>query len=223
MTTTLTDLQKRIHDYEKTYHRTAHSVRLLAVSKAQSIEKIASLYQQGQRAFGENYLQEALLKIPALPTDIEWHFIGTLQRNKTRRVAENFAWVQSVTSIELAKRLNEQRPSHLLPLNICIEINLQQEHSKSGVYLNDVETLMNYCATRSNLKLRGIMAIPQPQSSFTAQCAVFHELHTLYQSLQMQGFALDTLSMGMSDDFEAAIAEGTTLIRIGRALFGERV
>lgn len=210
------DLNSKIAAYEEKYHRPSGSVELLAVSKGQPIEKILSVYHTGQRQFGENYLQEALPKIAALPDDIIWHFIGPVQSNKTRKIAEHFHWVQSVDDLAIAKRLNDQRPAHLPPLNICIQVNIDNEPTKSGIAPEMVFDLATACLTLPRLRLRGLMSLPKRQASF-------HDLNNLFKSLCQQGISLDTLSMGMSDDFEAAIAEGSTMIRIGRALFGPRL
>jgi hypothetical protein len=180
-------------------------------------------YSAGQSSFGENYLQEALLKMDKLPSDIEWHFIGAIQRNKTKKIAEHFDWVQSVDSTIIAQRLNDQRPLHLSPLNICIEVNVNHENTKIGVLSENVFSLATYCMNLPRLRLRGLMTIPFPQLHFSQQRQSFQQLHILYQSLLQKGLPLDTLSMGMSDDFEAAIAYGSTMVRIGTALFGERI
>jgi hypothetical protein len=177
------------------------------------------MYNEGQRLFGENYLQEALPKIKALPQDIEWHFIGTIQRNKTKKIAEHFAWVQSVANVDIAQRLNNQRPIHLPSLNICIEVNINNEPSKSGVLVKDVLPLAVYCLTLPRLSLRGIMAIPEKTDDFKLQRHSFNQLSLLYESLRRKKIDLDTLSMGTSQDFEAAVAEGSTMVRIGGDLF----
>lgn len=216
------DLKYQIELCERKYHRPSGSVRLLAASKRQSIEKIKAIYDMGQRCFGESYLQEALPKIQSLPTDIEWHFIGPVQSNKTRKIAEYFSWVHSIDDAHIAKRLNDQRPPHLPPLNICIEVNISHEATKSGVSIDDVMPFAKYCLSLSRLRLRGLMTIPARGENLTEQRKPFHQLHDLYESLCQNNIPLDTLSMGMSEDFEAAIAEGSTMVRIGRALFGER-
>lgn len=217
--TNLSSLKKCISDYEQKYSRESGSVRLLAVSKAQSIEKIIQAYEAGQNCFGENYLQEALKKIELLADKaIEWHFIGPIQSNKTRKIAENFSWVHSVDSIKIAKRLNDQRPAHLPPLNICIEVNISNQETKSGVTAEEVAALADYCLTQPRLKLRGLMTIPAPHNPRHE----YHHLHTIWNQVRDSGIALDTLSMGMSNDFEAAIAEGATIVRIGWTLFGQR-
>ena len=212
-----------IREAENKYHRPLNSVQLLAVSKGQNVNKIIEAYHAGQYAFGENYLQEALAKMALLPDkNIEWHFIGQLQRNKTRKIAEHFSWVHSVDDILLAQRLNDQRPEHLPPLNICIEVNMSHEKNKSGVAISEVLTLANACQPLPRIKLRGLMVIPAATHDVEKQRATFHQLFLLQQSLLAQSILVDTLSMGMSDDYEAAIAEGSTIVRIGSALFGAR-
>ncbi|HTM63168.1 MAG TPA: YggS family pyridoxal phosphate-dependent enzyme [Gammaproteobacteria bacterium] len=219
----LTHIKKQISEYEKKYSRPEHSVSLLAASKKQSSDKIREAYSAGQRVFGENYLQEALLKMQELSDlQIEWHFIGPIQSNKTKKIAQHFDWVQSVDSIKIAERLNNQRPSHLPPLNICMEVNISDEASKSGVTIADVHSLAAACKSFPRLKLRGLMTIPAPAANFAEARKQFHRLYDVYQQLNAQNLQLDTLSMGMSDDFEAAIAEGSTLVRIGTAIFGAR-
>jgi pyridoxal phosphate enzyme (YggS family) len=226
ITNNIISLQTRIREYETKYHRTPQSVTLLAASKSQSPEKIIEAYHAGQALFGENYLQEALDKMQTLAsehlTNLEWHFIGPMQSNKTRKIAEHFSWVHSVDSVKIATRLNEQRPSSLPPLNVCIEVNISQEESKSGVTLENLEELATFCQLAPHLTLRGLMAIPSSEDNMEDQRRAFKELHQLYKQLQQKGFVLDTLSMGMSEDFEAAIAEGSTMVRIGTALFGAR-
>jgi len=213
-----------ITENEKKYGRALHTVNLLAASKAQSVEKIIEAYEAGQRLFGENYLQEALLKIKALASyDIEWHFIGHVQSNKTRKIAENFSWVQSVSSANIAKRLHDQRPLNLPALNVCLEVNIDEEALKSGIAAKEVFALSEYCQSLSRIKLRGLMAIPAPRNNMDDQRAVFHQIKQLFDSLNEKGFGLDTLSLGMTEDMEAAIAEGSTMVRVGRGIFGERI
>lgn len=221
--TRLHAILKNIRDCEAKYGREAGSVKLLAVSKQQTIEKIQEAFQAGQRAFGESYLQEALEKM-ALLSDlpIEWHFIGPLQSNKTRQIAEHFAWVHSVANERIAKRLNEARPVSLPPLNICLQVNISHEETKSGADPQAIFAQALACRHLPRLCLRGLMGIPAPTADLNIQRQAFRELHQLWQTLRNEGYALDTLSMGMSLDFEAAIAEGSTLVRIGTALFGGR-
>lgn len=199
------------------------TVRLCAVSKAQDAAKIRSAYEAGQHVFGENYVQEAISK-QALLNDcaIEWHFIGPIQSNKTQLIAQHFDWVQSVDRLKIAERLSSARPAHLPPLNICLQVNSSEEATKSGASLAELITLAQQVVLLPKLTLRGVMAIPAPSASYDKQRAQFKLVREAYQTLQQQGFALDTLSIGMSDDFEAAIAEGATLVRIGSAIFGAR-
>jgi pyridoxal phosphate enzyme (YggS family) len=216
-------VRQRIAAAEVRFERTPGSVQLLAVSKGQPAAALREACAAGQRCFGESYAQEALGKITAL-TDCapEWHFIGPLQRNKTRTVAANFAWVQSLDRLTLAERLHAQRPAAMPALQVCIEINISGETSKSGVAPVDVPALAAAVAALPRLRLRGLMALPAPVSEFAAQRAAFQRLRTLYEDLRARGYALDTLSMGMSGDLEAAIAAGATLVRVGTAIFGER-
>lgn len=215
----LAALQQQIRSYELKYERIPHSVTLLAVSKQQSLSRMADVYKQGQRHFGENYLQEALLKMQSFDhAEIVWHFIGHIQRNKTKKIAEHFAWVQSVASLTIAQRLSDQRPAHLPPLNICLEVNISNEANKSGVLPEAVAELAQACLKLPRLRLRGLMAIPEAENS----TPYFKKMALLMQQLNQSGFQLDTLSIGMSNDFEAAIAAGSTMVRIGTALFGNR-
>lgn len=219
----LKEIQKSIHIAEEHYQRSSGAVKLLAVTKGQSITKIQEAVQAGQKYFGENYLQEALPKIAALPNDnIQWHFIGTIQSNKTKAIAENFHWVQSVDRIKIAERLNQQRPVQFPPLNVCIEVNVSGEMNKSGIVLSGVNELALAIQQMPRLKLRGLMTIPAATHDFVQQCIPYRKLHEVWLQLREQGFALDILSMGMSNDFEAAIAEGSTMVRIGTAIFGPR-
>lgn len=216
-------VKKHIHAYALKYGRDPASIQLLAASKAQPLDRLEAVYQSGQRIFGESYLQEALEKMSRLPKDIEWHFIGHIQSNKTKQIATHFNWVHSVDNEKIAKRLSEQRPANLPPLNICIEYNINHEITKSGVKTQAAAiTLAAFCQSLPRLRLRGLMAIPAKQSSLEKQREEFHELTNLWRLLSEKGFSLDTLSMGMSDDLEAAIAEGSTFVRVGTAIFGER-
>jgi pyridoxal phosphate enzyme (YggS family) len=199
---------------------------LLAVSKTKPASMIRQASALGQREFGENYLQEALDKQEELADldDLVWHFIGPLQSNKTRAVAENFAWLHTIDRLKIAKRLSEQRPTHLAPLNVCLQVNISREPSKSGVMPEDVEALAKEVAALPGLKLRGLMAIPAPAESLSAQRQPLSEMRELLSALQkaLPDAPLDTLSMGMSDDLEAAVLEGATLVRLGTAIFGAR-
>ena len=207
------------------YGRTPGSVTLLAVSKTWPAAHVRDAVAAGQRAFGENYVQEGVdkvLALQALNTALEWHFIGPLQSNKSRLVAESFDWVHSIDRLKIAERLAGQRPDSLPPLAVCLQVNVSGEASKSGVDLNTAAALAHEIARLPRLRLRGLMAIPAPADDFAAQCLPFRRLRALYDQLRGEGLALDTLSMGMSHDLEAAIAEGSTLVRVGTAIFGER-
>ena len=195
----------------------APGVTLLAVSKTQSADRIREAFDAGQKAFGENYVQEAVQKMEGLPPSLEWHLIGPLQSNKTRLAAERFAWVQTVASEKIARRLSEQRPASLPPLNVLIQVNVSGEASKSGVELDEVQNLAQAIAALPRLKLRGLMAIPEPGADRSRYASV----RNVFDKLKGQ-FGFDTLSMGMSDDLDLAIAEGSTMVRIGTAIFGQR-
>ncbi|WP_343742241.1 YggS family pyridoxal phosphate-dependent enzyme [Herbaspirillum huttiense] len=207
--------------------RVPSSVQLLAVSKTFGPEAVAEAVAAGQRAFGENYLQEALDKIAALPalvpdTPLEWHFIGPIQSNKTRPIAEHFDWVHSVDRLKIAQRLSEQRPEELGPLNICLQVNISAEASKSGLSPEELPEVAAQVAQLPRLRLRGLMAIPAPSDDMKQQRAAFAAVRGLYEQLRTVGLPLDTLSMGMSADLEAAVAEGATIVRVGSAIFGAR-
>ena len=199
-------------------------IRLLAVSKTQPAEVVLEAWEAGQRDFGENYLQEALPKLSTLADhDARWHFIGGLQSNKTRTVAEHFDWLHTLDRASIAKRLSDQRPDSLPPLHVCLQVNVSGEGSKGGAAPERVAELAAAVAALPHLKLRGLMAIPAPAQGEAAQRKPFRQLRELMQELNATGYDLDTLSMGMSEDLEAAILEGATLIRIGTAIFGARV
>jgi len=192
-------------------------VTLLAVSKTQSADRIREAFAAGQKAFGENYVQEAVQKMEGLPPSLEWHLIGPLQSNKTRIAAERFAWVQTVASEKIARRLSEQRPASLPPLNVLIQVNVSGEASKSGVELDQVADLARAIATLPRLQLRGLMAIPEPGADRSRYASV----KKVFEQLKGR-FGFDTLSMGMSDDLDVALAEGSTMVRVGTAIFGPR-
>ncbi len=216
-------LLARIRRAESATGRLPGSTRLLAVSKTRDAAEIRALADLGQRRFGENYLQEAEQKIGQLrDLDLEWHFIGRIQSNKTRPIAELFDWVHSLASLKHARRLSEQRPTHLPPLNICLQVNTSGEQSKEGHTPEELSALIGEYATLPNLRLRGLMTIPAPAAGEEAQRRPFQLLRQLRERLTTPTLPLDTLSMGMSDDLEAAISEGATLIRIGTAIFGPR-
>jgi pyridoxal phosphate enzyme (YggS family) len=203
--------------------RDPETVRLLAVSKKQSVEKILEAAAAGQRDFGESFVQEGIDKIEkTADSRLIWHFVGHLQSNKTRPVAEYFDWVHTIDKLKTARRLSQQRPDEQAPLNICLQVNIDDEAGKSGVGAAGVTELANACAELPNLRLRGLMCLPAIRTSFDAQREPFAKLRRLQEELRRDGLALDTLSMGMSGDFRAAIFEGATIVRIGTAVFGER-
>lgn len=203
--------------------RARSSVQLLAVSKTRPAESIAALAESGQASFGENYVQEALPKIAALEAmPLEWHHIGLIQSNKTRDIAGHFSWAHGVDQLKLAQRLSQQRPEHLPPLNICVQVNTSGEASKSGCLPVEAAALCQQLQALPRLRLRGLMCLPAPVEDGRDSGGEFRQLRRLFESLVDSGIALDTLSMGMSDDFESAILEGATIIRIGSALFGAR-
>ena len=208
---------------EKRYDRPEGSVALLAVSKVKPASDVLAAFEAGQKAFGENHLQEALRKQDELAAyPIEWHFIGPIQSNKTRPIAEHFQWVHSVDREKIASRLNDQRPADSPPLDVCVQVNVSGEDTKSGVSPEAALSLCQSVASLPRLRLRGLMAIPRPESDLTRQRAAFAEVRKLKESIVASGLPLDTLSMGMSGDLEAAIAEGSTMVRIGTAVFGTR-
>lgn len=218
----LKKIHAQIHHAEKIYHRAENAVQLIAVSKTKPTTAIVSAYHAGQRHFGENYVQEALNKQAELDAfDITWHFIGAIQSNKTKVLAAHFDWVHCVENVKIAERLNAQRPDFLAPLNVCIQVNISDETSKAGVKLEELADLILQISALPNLKLRGVMAIPAPQTDFVSQREPYQKLVEYVKNLKKE--QLDTFSFGMSDDLEAAIAEGSTLVRIGTALFGQRI
>ena len=203
--------------------RASHSVSLLAVSKTWGPEAVLAAHAAGQSAFGENYIQEAVDKISVLKDlPLEWHCIGPIQSNKTRWVAEYFDWVHSVDRLKIAQRLSEQRPDHLPPLQVCIQVNVDGGETKSGVSPLELPALAQAVAALPRLQLRGLMTIPEPAETDAQMRAVHAQAKALFESLRQQGLSLDTLSMGMSADMEAAIAEGSTMVRVGTAIFGKR-
>lgn len=220
----LEKIHARIRQSEHDFGRETESVHLLAVSKTKPAVDIRAVYACGQRDFGENYLQEALDKIYQLSDlDICWHFIGPIQSNKTLAIAQNFDWVHSVDRLKIARRLSEQRPAELAPLNICLQINISNEASKSGITSAEALKFAIEINSLPNLQLRGLMAIPSPTTDHSAQRQAFHQLSELLEEINQQnGIQLDSLSIGMSSDMEAAIAEGATWVRIGTDIFGSR-
>jgi pyridoxal phosphate enzyme (YggS family) len=205
--------------------RDSGTVALLAVSKTFPAEDVRAAHAAGQRAFGENYVQEALTKIAVLSdlrASLDWHFIGPLQSNKTRPVAENFDWVHSVDRLKIAQRLSEQRPDSLPALNVCLQVNISGEASKSGITPDEAVDVARQIAALPRLRLRGLMAIPEPAGNVEQQRVPHRALRELFDKLRAEGLELDTLSMGMSDDLEAAVLEGATIVRVGTAIFGAR-
>ena len=216
-------VKARIAGAARAAGRDPAAVALLAVSKTHPPALIEEAFRAGQSAFGENYVQEALDKMTSLvQLPIEWHLIGPLQSNKTRAVAERFQWVHTVDREKIARRLSEQRPQALPPLDVLLQVNVSGEASKSGVAPREVAALAKAVAGLPRLRLRGLMAVPEPTGDKGPQRARFREVRELYESLKKEGLELDTLSMGMTADMEAAIAEGSTMVRIGTAIFGER-
>jgi len=219
----LKSVRNRIKNACLSADRPVNEVSLLAVSKRHPAAKITELHQLGVLSFGENQLQEALQKQQQLTElDLQWHFIGTIQSNKTRALAENFDWVQSVDRAKILKRLSAQRPDSLGPLNICLQVNINHESQKAGASPEEIFQLASLCQNLSNIKLRGLMAIPKMTDKPSEQHDSFHQVKLLFEDLKNQGYELDTLSMGMSADLDVAISEGSTMVRIGTDLLGKR-
>jgi hypothetical protein len=221
----LQQLRQRIERACTSAGRPVQSVTLLAVGKTFGADAVREAHAAGCRAIGENYVQEALPKIDALADlrrEIEWHLIGPLQSNKTREVAAAFDWVQTIDRVKIAQRLAQQRPAHLPPLNVCVQVNIDTQASKSGVAPEDAPALARAVAALPGLRLRGLMSVPEPVEGFDAQRVPHRRLRELFEALRADGLGLDTLSMGMSADLEAAIAEGATMVRVGSAIFGAR-
>ena len=219
----LAQIRQRISDAERRFNREPDSVQLLAVSKTKPVTDVQAAINAGQVCFAENYIQEAVDKIMLLNNaQLIWHFIGSIQSNKTREIAQYFQWVHTINRIKVARRLSEQRPDHLPPLNVCLQINISGETSKSGISPFELKQLADDCSSLPNIKIRGLMAMPAQVSDFEKQRAPFRELRLLLIELQAKHPGLDTLSMGTTHDLEAAIAEGATMVRIGTAIFGAR-
>lgn len=216
-------VRNAIMEFAREFDRDPDSIRLLAVSKTHSAAAVRAAIDAGQHEFGENYLQEALGKIEQLrEKKVCWHFIGPIQSNKTRDLAAHFDWVQSVDRPRIARRLHEQRPPGLPPLNVCLQVNVDREPQKAGLAPEDVIGMAEMVHELPRLKLRGLMAIPAAREDFAGQRTSFAQLRELFDALRATGHELDTLSMGMSGDLRAAIAEGSTMVRIGTAIFGAR-
>jgi pyridoxal phosphate enzyme (YggS family) len=231
ITENLQVVRQKIQRFSHSAGRDVATIELLAVSKTFSAPSVIEAVQAGQRSFGENYLQEAVAKISEVAHLLDrnqqschlyWHFIGPIQSNKTRPIAENFSWVHSVDRLKIAERLSQQRPSELAPLNVCVQVNVSGELSKSGVAPDDVLELMLAIEGLQGLRLRGLMCVPEASKDVTEQKAAFARMRHLFEQCKLKIPTLDTLSMGMSDDMEAAITEGSTMLRIGSAIFGKR-
>ncbi len=221
--TQLSQVRDRLDTACRAVGRPVDAVALLAVSKTFGAEAVEAAYSAGQTAFGENYIQEAMPKITQLRhLPLQWHCIGPIQSNKTRWVAEHFDWVQSLDRLKIAERLSQQRPPHLAPLQVCIQVNVDGGSTKSGVHPGTLLALAQAVSQLPHLCLRGIMCIPEPAPDFIAAHAVLVSARGLFDALNLQGFSLDTLSMGMSADLEAAVAAGSTMVRVGSAIFGHR-
>ena len=227
ITDSLKRIQQQIAQTAEQCKRNPDNIQLLAVSKTKPVSAVLEAADAGQQAFGENYEQEGVDKIRAIRNlrpdlKLEWHFIGPVQSNKTRPIAENFDWVHAVDRERIAKRLSDQRPAGLLPINICLQVNISGETSKSGVTPDEVLSLAKAVSTYPNVKLRGLMAIPEPETDPVKQHEPFKAMKKLFDQLKENGFDVDTLSMGMSADMASAIQEGATIVRIGTAIFGAR-
>ena len=222
----LAQVRDKISAAAKRCGRASEEITLLAVSKTKPASAIADAIEAGQHAFGENYVQEGVDKIRFFQeqgkTDLQWHFIGPLQSNKSRLVAEHFDWCHTIDRLRIASRLNDQRPEALPPLNVLIQVNISDENSKSGIALEELDALAADVAALPRLTLRGLMAIPAPESSYERQFAVAQQMAVAFEALKARYETVDTLSLGMSDDMEAAIAAGSTMVRIGTAIFGAR-
>jgi PLP dependent protein len=223
ITLNLLAVRSRVARAARACGRSADEISLLAVSKMVPASSIEDAYHSGQRAFGESYAQEGVSKVTQLARlGITWHFIGPIQSNKTKLIAEHFQWVHSIDRSKVAERLNAARPAHLPPLDVCIQVNVSGEASKQGVALGAERELARFIAELKRLRLRGLMTIPEPSSNVSVQRSRYALLRKLQNELNGAGHALDTLSMGMSDDIESAVAEGATIVRVGTAIFGSR-
>lgn len=219
----IVNIRSQIKATERTYQRVSGSVQLLAVSKGRTINEVQQAIAGGQKVFAESYLQEALPKISACAgQNIEWHFIGPIQSNKAKKITQSFSWVHSVDRIKIAQYLSQYRPASMPPLNICIQVNISEESTKAGVLLSEVASLAEKVIKLPGLQLRGLMAMPKPTTVFKQQCAPYLALKRALDSLNAQGLQLQTLSIGTSADYMAAIAQGATFVRLGNAVFGPR-
>ena len=217
------EIKKNISKISLDVNRAIDSVTLMAVSKKQSAENIREAYRAGQKDFGENYLQESISKIHELhDLEIIWHYIGSIQSNKSKLIAENYDWVHSIDKISTLKKINKYRDGFSRKINICIQVNIDAEETKSGIYMNEVEDFIKECNSMKQVNIRGLMAIPKYQSDSDLKNKAFMKIKHLFDDLIKKGYKLDTLSIGMSSDYEEAIESGSTIVRIGTAIFGER-
>ncbi len=217
------ELCRYVAETARSCRRLPDDITILAISKTRSVDDIMQAYEAGCRCFGESYIKEAVAKIEALaPLSLEWHYVGPVQSNKTQDIAKNFHWVHSIDRKKVARRINEQRPDHLPLINVCIQVNVSGEESKSGTKLENLSALTDYIMNLPRLQLRGLMALPQKTNDTAAQRRAFRLLYKAMEELNLKGLTLDTLSMGMSNDWPAAVLEGATIIRVGAGLFGPR-
>ena len=215
-------LNLEINGICRNFGKEVNEITILAASKSQSIEKIEEAFNGGIRNFGENYLQEAEPKIDSLNKEVIWHFIGAIQTRKAKRIAEIFDWVHTVDSLKLAKKLNDSRPESQEPLKVCVQLNIDEEDSKAGIKVHELETFLSEVSSLKNLDVKGLMVIPKPRNSLEEQHSIFKEIKEIFDSLNQKGIKMDTLSMGMSSDYGPAIKEGSTIVRIGTGIFGLR-
>lgn len=215
-------LNLEINEICRNFGKEVNEITILAASKSQSIEKIEEAFNGGIRNFGENYLQEAEPKIDSLNKEVIWHFIGAIQTRKAKRIAEIFDWVHTVDSLKLAKKLNDSRPESQEPLKVCVQLNIDEEDSKAGIKVHELETFLSEVSSLKNLDVKGLMVIPKPRDSLEEQHSIFKEIKEIFDSLNQKGINMDTLSMGMSSDYGPAIKEGSTIVRIGTGIFGLR-
>ena len=215
-------LNLEINEICRNFGKEVNEITILAASKSQSIEKIEEAFNGGIRNFGENYLQEAEPKIDSLNKEVIWHFIGAIQTRKAKRIAEIFDWVHTVDSLKLAKKLNDSRPDSQEPLKVCVQLNIDEEDSKAGIKVHELETFLSEVSSLKNLDVKGLMVIPKPRNSLEEQHSIFKEIKEIFDSLNQKGINMDTLSMGMSSDYGPAIKEGSTIVRIGTGIFGLR-
>lgn len=215
-------LNLEINEICRNFGKEVNEITILAASKSQSIEKIEEAFNGGIRNFGENYLQEAEPKMDSLNKEVIWHFIGAIQTRKAKRIAEIFDWVHTVDSLKLAKKLNDSRPESQEPLKVCVQLNIDEEDSKAGIKVHELETFLSEVSSLKNLDVKGLMVIPKPRNSLEEQHSIFKEIKEIFDSLNQKGINMDTLSMGMSSDYGPAIKEGSTIVRIGTGIFGLR-